>query len=106
MPMNRKDSVVRARIRTDIKEEAQEVLDNLGLTMSDAIQILFRAIAKNKRLPDEFLVPNETTLAAMSEIEASRFVTYEDLKTFKEDVLKRIQTNEKSGSKQAVHQGS
>ena len=62
MPAN---TVVRARIDEQIKEEATVVLAAIGLTVSDAFRILLTRIAHEKALPFEPLVPNKKTIAAM-----------------------------------------
>jgi DNA-damage-inducible protein J len=59
--------VVRARIDKDIKDEASAVLASMGLTISDAFRMLLVRVAREKALPFEALVPNETTIAAMRE---------------------------------------
>lgn len=51
---------IRARISEDIKKQATNVLDEMGLTTSDAIRILLTRIAKTKTFPLE-LIPNATT---------------------------------------------
>ncbi len=63
------DQIVRARIDAEIKEQATEVLQRLGITMSGAIRMLLSEIAANKALPLELRVPNAVTREA---IEASR----------------------------------
>lgn len=67
MPAN---AVVRARIDAHIKEEASTVLATMGLTVSDAFRIMLTRIAREKALPFDPLVPNETTIAAMREARA------------------------------------
>ena len=59
------NSVVRARIDGQIKEEATVVLAAIGLTVSDAFRLLLVRVAEEKALPFELLVPNEETIAAM-----------------------------------------
>ncbi|CAG0972220.1 Antitoxin DinJ [Burkholderiales bacterium] len=61
------NTVVRARIDEHIKEEASAVLAAMGLTVSDAFRIMLTRIAREKALPFEPLVPNDTTIAAMRE---------------------------------------
>jgi DNA-damage-inducible protein J len=61
----RTNSVVRARIDEDIKNEASAVLKAMGLTVSDAFRLLMVRIAREKVLPFEPLVPNEETIEAM-----------------------------------------
>ena len=72
MPSN---TVVRARIDGQIKEEATAVLDAMGLTVSDAFRMLLTRIAKERALPFEPLVPNEETIQAMQEARAGRVRT-------------------------------
>jgi DNA-damage-inducible protein J len=63
------DTVVRARIDGRVKQEATEVLDKMGLSVSDAIRMLMIRIAKEKALPFDVKIPNEETRAAMRELE-------------------------------------
>ena len=72
MPSN---TVVRARIDGQIKEEAAAVLDAMGLTVSDAFRMLLTRIAKERALPFEPLVLNEETIQAMQEARAGRVRT-------------------------------
>jgi len=59
------NSLVRARIDEQIKNEAAAVLKAMGLTVSDAFRLMMVKIAKEKALPFEPLVPNEETIEAM-----------------------------------------
>lgn len=61
------NTVVRARIDENIKEEASAVLATMGLTVSDAFRIMLTRVAHEKALPFEPLVPNATTIQAMKE---------------------------------------
>ena len=71
----RSNTVVRARIDGQIKEEAAAVLDAMGLTVSDAFRMLLTRIAKERALPFEPLVPNEETIQAMQEARVGRVRT-------------------------------
>ena len=54
----------------------------MGLSVSDAIRMLLRRVADEKRLPFEVMVPNAVTRAAIAELEAGkgqRFKTAEAL---------------------------
>tara|TARA_R110001599_G_scaffold214747_1_gene412876 strand:- start:716 stop:979 length:264 start_codon:yes stop_codon:yes gene_type:complete len=76
------NSVVRARIDEEIKEEATVVLAAMGLSVSDAIRMMLTRVAREKALPFEALVPNEVTIAAMKEARQGglkSFDTVEDL---------------------------
>lgn len=80
--MNRADTYVRARIDADTKERAAEALEAMGLSISDAIRLLLRRIADERRLPFEVEVPNAITRKAIAELEAGqgkRFASIDEL---------------------------
>jgi DNA-damage-inducible protein J len=66
------DTYVRARIDTATKERAAEALEDMGLSISDAIRLLMLRVAEERRLPFEVKVPNATTRRAMAELEAGK----------------------------------
>ncbi len=49
------NSLVQTRIDPDVKERASEILDHMGLTVSDVVRVLLTRIAKEGTLP--FSVP-------------------------------------------------
>ena len=71
------NSIVRARINENIKEEATVVLATMGLTVSDAFRILLTRVAKEKSLPFEPLTPNRETIEAMRAARKGKLVTVE-----------------------------
>lgn len=70
------DAVVRARIDGKVKEKAAKVLDEMGLSVSDAIRMMLVRVAAEKALPFEVRVPNAETVAAMQEIEQGKGVRF------------------------------
>ena len=67
-----KDSVVRARIDNETKEQASEALRAMGLSLSVAVRLMLIRVAEEKRLPFIVHVPNPTTIEAMNEVEDGR----------------------------------
>ena len=65
------NTVVRARIDEQTKEEASAVLAAIGLTVSDAFRIMLTRVAREKALPFEPLIPNDETIKAMKEARRS-----------------------------------
>ena len=59
------DSVVRARIDSDIKHKADAVFARRGVSASAVIRAFFTAVAETGALPVELNVPNEETAAAI-----------------------------------------
>jgi len=64
--------IVRARIDSDLKKEASAVLSDMGLSVSDAIRLLFVRVASEKALPFDVRVPNAETQAAMRDAREGR----------------------------------
>ena len=58
---------VRARIDEDLKNEAAEVLGEMGLTVSDLVRITLTRVARERAIPFDLKVPNAQTQAAMDE---------------------------------------
>ena len=77
------NTVVRARISEDVKNEAAAVLEAMGLTVSDAFRIMMTRIAREHALPFEPLAPNEKTIAAMRAAREGKVetVTLEELQS-------------------------
>ena len=78
-------TMVHVRIDEQVKREATEALEKMGLSVSDAVRMLLVRVAAEKRLPFEVRVPNAETLAAIEEAEEivrqrwARFKAADDL---------------------------
>jgi len=64
--------IVRARIDSDLKKEASTVLSGMGLSVSDAIRLLFVRVVAEKAMPFDLRVPNAETQAAMRDAREGR----------------------------------
>ena len=62
-----KTTTARARIRPDIKSEAESIIHELGLSVSTAFELFYRQIIMNRGLPFDVRIPNETTLKAIED---------------------------------------
>jgi DNA-damage-inducible protein J len=80
------DTVVRARIDGQIKEEAAHVLDEMGLSVADAIRLLLIRVAREKALPFEVEVPNAETIAAMEEARRGQGMRYKSTADLMKDL--------------------
>lgn len=63
------DSVVRARIDSEVKSRAVEALDAMGLSISDAIRLLLVRVAADQELPFAVKVPNALTAETLRKSE-------------------------------------
>jgi addiction module RelB/DinJ family antitoxin len=53
-----KDDVVRARIDSEVKQQAEVILARLGMNMSDAINLFLRQVTLRGGLPFEVRIPS------------------------------------------------
>lgn len=56
-----KTAIVHARIEPQIKRQAEGVLNNLGISPTEAIRIFYRQITLRNGLPFAVAMPNECT---------------------------------------------
>lgn len=66
-----KTETINIRIEPSLKEQAEETLNYLGLTMSEAVNLFFRQVVINEGIPFEIKKPkyNRKTKKAMKEAE-------------------------------------
>ena len=80
------NTVVRARIDENIKEEASIVLAAMGLTVSDALRMMLTRVAREQSLPFEPLVPNATTIKAMRDARSGKITKHKSLDALMADL--------------------
>ncbi|CAQ85885.1 MULTISPECIES: type II toxin-antitoxin system RelB/DinJ family antitoxin [Photorhabdus] len=61
-----KAEIVRARVEPKLKEDAENVLSALGISLSDAIRIFLNQVSLRQEFPIELKVPNRTTLKTIA----------------------------------------
>lgn len=62
-----KKETVRARITPELKRDVENVLSQVGLTMSEAIILFMSQVKLHQGLPFEIKVPNKETRRAIEE---------------------------------------
>ncbi len=76
--MANKSANISARIDPDIKENAEHIFKELGLTTSQAITLFYKQVDIQHGLPFEVKIPNKPTLKAIKDAE-----TKNNLQSFK-----------------------
>ena len=66
------DTYVSAKIDMATKNRASDVLEAMGLSISDVIRMLIFRIADEKQLPFTVKAPNAITKKAIAELESGR----------------------------------
>jgi DNA-damage-inducible protein J len=67
-----KSAFIRARTEPGLKERAESILRQLGLSPSAAINMFYRQIVIRRSLPFDVALPNPTTVKAMREARDGR----------------------------------
>lgn len=62
-----KSAMIHARLEPDLKEEAEAILEKLGLNMTAAMNLFCRQVVMRKGIPFSIEIPNETTAKSMQE---------------------------------------
>lgn len=71
MEKTNKTSMLHIRVKPDVKKEAEEILDNLGMTTTEAVNIYLKQIILNCGLPFEVKTPkfSDDMLESIAEAE-------------------------------------
>jgi len=62
-----KSAIIHARLEPGLKEEAEAILEKLGLSMTAAMSLFCRQVVMRKGIPFSIEIPNETTKKSMQE---------------------------------------
>lgn len=81
-----KTEVVKTRVEKELKENVTAILDEIGLSMSEAIRIFLKQIEIRQRLPIELLIPNKATQ------EAIKAPVTEEVYMSLEELIRKVKT--------------
>jgi DNA-damage-inducible protein J len=80
------NSLVQARIDSEVKEEATAVLAAMGLTLSDAVRLMLTRVAREHALPFDPLIPNAKTIEAMKEARRGQLQSFSSVDDLMDDL--------------------
>jgi DNA-damage-inducible protein J len=69
-----KTATIRARLEPSLKSEVEDILDQLGLTASETVHLLYRQIQLQRGLPFDVRIPNELTTHTLRASKAGQSV--------------------------------
>lgn len=67
-----KTATARALIDPEVKKEAEGILKELGLSVSNSVELFYRQVVAQGGLPFELQVPNKKTMNAIRNSRAGR----------------------------------
>lgn len=92
-----KTSMIHIRVQPEIKAEAEEILNNLGMTTTEAVNIYLKQIILNCGLPFKVRTPkfSDEMLEAIAEAEEiekhpENYKSYNSVEEFMEDLHNEI----------------
>jgi len=65
-------AMINARTERELKKEVEGILQSLGISTTEAINIFFRQVKLRRGLPFPVEIPNEKTLKAFKDSEEGR----------------------------------
>lgn len=65
-------ATIQARIDPIVKEKAQQILNTLNISLSEAISLYFTQISLNRGIPFDVKIPNELTLTTIKKSERGK----------------------------------
>ena len=79
-----KTEMIRARVEPELKNQAEALLHELGLSATVAITLFYKQVTIHRGLPFEVKIPNADTTAALRQAQSGEglieYSTLEDLK--------------------------
>ena len=87
---------INVRVDTELKQEAESLFEDLGLSMSAAITMFLKSAVSHDGIPFEVkrMIPNEQTKAALAEYDAMKDKTgkYKRYSSF-DELLNEVQND-------------
>lgn len=94
-------TMMHIRVDQDLKAKAAQTLDELGLSVSDAVQIFLKRVVFEKGMPLNLKVPNDRTRAALAEVDAISAPRFSSAGALIDAVEKDIGTEKDESSAQS-----
>ena len=80
-----KTAMAHARLTPEIKEKAEAILKELGISISAAYEMFYRQIIAHHGMPFDLRIPNKNTLQAMKDARDGKGEMYDSVeKMFKD----------------------
>ena len=84
-----KTAMTHARLTPEIKEKAEAILKELGISISAAYEMFYRQIIAHQGIPFDLHLPNQDTLQTMQDARGGKGKRYDSLLTSRQDAKVR-----------------
>jgi len=82
-PARKKEAIIRARVDSDVKEKAEKILEQIGLSPSEAIRLFLQQVTLRRGLPFEVRIPNAETVKPLETAESGDGAAFLNGKAFR-----------------------
>lgn len=79
-------TTINVRIDVQTKSKASKILDLLGMTPSEAINLFFKQIIYTQSIPFDVKLPNKETIQAMKELDSGKGVKFNSAEELLKDL--------------------
>jgi DNA-damage-inducible protein J len=85
-----KDVRINIRLESRLRDEAEAVFENAGVSLGEAVKIFLRQVVLQKKFPFEVKIPNQETINAFKQTERDkdRLKTYDSPEELFEEMEK------------------
>ena len=80
------DSTVRARMNKPLKNEAENILKEIGLNTTQAINLFYKKIVAVHGIPFDLKIPSENLKKSMLEVKNKKGKQHRDIKEMMKDL--------------------
>ena len=79
-------TMIHVRVDEQLKQNATQALDAMGLSVSDAVRVFLTRVAAEQAFPFELRVPNAETVQAMEEARAGNLKRFDSIDELMSDL--------------------
>ena len=79
-------ATINVRMDVQTKSKALKILDLLGMTPSEAINLFFKQIIYTQSIPFDVKLPNKETVKAMKELDSGKGVKFDNVDELLKDL--------------------
>ena len=79
-------TTINVRIDVQTKSKASKILELLGMTPSEAINLFFKQIIYTQSIPFDVKLPNKETIQAMKELDSGKGVKFNSVEELLKDL--------------------
>ena len=81
-----KTAMTHARLTPEVKKQAENILKELGISISAAYEMFYRQIIAHQGIPFNLRIPNKDTLQAMKDARDGKGKRYDSVEKMFEDL--------------------